>query len=200
MGGVVHERVAVQILGKQTFAKRNAVFLAHFIKAVRFPDSLWCLNNKCRCGFIKLVSVRCKPAVFGLLKSEGERVKRLFGAEPDKPAVAQLNIRLVSLGITFADAAVQAVAGNHQVGLVLRGHRLVVLYVGFKHQLNAELQAALLQDIEQLLAADAAKAMAARTHAAPFEKQLYIVPMIESIANQLCADGISQFQVAERLV
>ena len=62
-----------------------------------------------------------KSAVLGLLESEGEGVKRLVRAKPDKAAMAQFHIRLVGGGIAGANAAVQAVAGNHQVGAIVRG-------------------------------------------------------------------------------
>ena len=200
MRGIVHQRVALEILCKQTLAKGNTVLLAHRVEAMRLPYRLWRFDNKGRGAVVKLVGVRGKPAVFGRLKRKGKCVKGFVRAQPDKAAVAQLDIGLEGFRIAGTDAAVQSVAGNHQVGVVLRRDSLVVLHIGFKNQINAERNAALLQNVQQPLAAYAAKAVATRAHAAPFEKHLDIVPVVERIANQLGADRVSQAQIAQRLV
>ena len=135
--------------------------MAHGVQAVRFPDRFGRLDNEGRGVGVKLVSVRGKPAVLGLLEGKSESVKSLVRAQPDKAAGTQVNVGLEGVGVARAHPAVQAVAGNHQVGLVLRCQGLIVLGVGFKHQLDAELQAAILQDVEQPLASHAAKAVAA---------------------------------------
>ena len=141
-----------------------------------------------------------KPAMLGLLKRKSKSVKRFFRAQPNKAAIAQFHIGLVGVGIAAAQAAVQAVAGNHHIGAVLGGNGLVVLHIGLEHQLYAQRDAAVLQDIEQPLAANAAKAMAARAHTAPLEKHFDIVPMVERVANQLGADRVGHLQIAECLV
>ena len=88
MGGVVHQRVTVQVLGKQLFAKGDTLSLRHLVQAVRFPDGLWRLDNEGRSVSVKLVGVRGKPAVLGLLKGEGECVKFFVCTQPDKAAGA----------------------------------------------------------------------------------------------------------------
>ena len=87
-----------------------------------------------------------------------------------------------------------------RVDLVFGGYCLVVLQVGFKHQIDAELNAALLQDVEQALSAYAAKAVAARAHTAALEKNLNVIPVVEGIANQLRANRVGYPKVAQRLV
>ena len=51
--------------------------------------------------------------MLGLFERKGERVKGLVGAQPDKAALANIDIGLKGGGITVADAAVEAIAGNH---------------------------------------------------------------------------------------
>ena len=161
MAGVVHQRVAVQILGKQALAKRNAVFLAHLVKAVRLPNDFGCFNNEGGGVGVKLVGVHGKPAMLGLLKRKGKGVKGFLCAQPDKAALPQFHIGLEGVGIAGAHPTVQAVAGNQQVCVVLFGQCLVVLHIGLKHQVYTQGDTAFLQDVQQLFAPNAAKTMAA---------------------------------------
>ncbi len=46
MRGVVHEGIAVQVLGKQLFAKGNAIFLAHLVQPVGLPHGFRRFDNK----------------------------------------------------------------------------------------------------------------------------------------------------------
>ena len=138
--------------------------------------------------------------MLGLLEGKSESVKSLVRAQPDKAAGAQVNVGLEGVCVARAHPAVQAVAGNHQVGLVLCRQRLVVFDIGFKHQRHAQLQAAILQDVEQALAPHAAKAMAAGAHAATFEKDLDVIPVVEGITDDVGADRVGAAQVVQRLV
>ena len=76
--------------------------------------------------------------MFRLLERKGEGVESLVGAEPDKTAGAGVDVGLEGLGVLGAYAAVEAIAGDHDVGLVLQRQRLVVLRVGLKDQFHAE--------------------------------------------------------------
>ena len=200
MRRVAHERMAAKVPGEQPLAKCNAVLLAHLVQAMGFPDGFGGFDDEGRRGAVKLVGMGGKPAVFGLLEGKGEGVKGLARSQPDEAAVAQLDVGLEGAGVAGADAAVQAVAGDHQIGVVPRGGGLVILHVGFKHQLDAQFDAAVLQNIEQALAAYAAKTVSARAHAAALEKHLDIIPVVEGVANQLGADRVGSLQVAQRLV
>ena len=138
--------------------------------------------------------------MLGLFEGEGEGVEGLVGAQPDEAALAQVDVGLVDLGVALADAAVEAVAGDDQIGLVLRGQRLVVGDVGLEHQLHAQFEAALLQDVEQPLAADAAEAMAAGTHLAALEEDLDVVPVVELVTDQRGGGRVGRRQVGQGLV
>jgi hypothetical protein len=138
--------------------------------------------------------------VFRLFEGEGEGVELLLGAQPHEAALAQVDVGLVGAGVAGANAAVEAVARNHQIGAVLGGEGLVVGHVGLEHQLHAQCQAAVLQDVEQPLAADAAEAVARGAHAAAFEEHLDVVPVVERIANQCGRGRIGGTQVVQRLV
>ena len=118
------------------------------------------LDDEGRGVVVEAVGVRLEPAVLGLLEGEGERLEQLRRAEPDEAAVAQVDVGLVGGGVLAADAAVEAVAGDDEVGVGVRSS--ADLHVGLETQLDAERLAARLQDVEQALPADAAEAVAAR--------------------------------------
>src|SRR5471032_992310 len=89
------ERVAVEILGEEPLAKRDAVFLAHFIQAGCTPDPLRRLYDKRGHVVVETIRMRLEPAELGLLERECESIEQLLCAKPDKATVAQIDVRLV---------------------------------------------------------------------------------------------------------
>ena len=130
--------------------------------------------------FIELVDVGLEPAVFGLLKNEVEGVELLVGAEPDKPVGPCDHIGFKHVCMQVADAGVDAVAGDHQVsiGEVGVGHHVLL-----EHQLDTQLFTARLQDVEQLLAANPHKTVAAAADGAALETQLDVVPVVKGLLD-----------------
>ena len=198
--GIADQRLAVQVLGKQALTEGYALLLAHGRQAVRLPDRLRRLDNEGGGVLVKFVGMCLKPAVLGLLKSKGECIEGFVRAQPDKTAVAGVDIGLEHLGIAAADSAVQTVAGNHQISRVLLRQRLVVRHIDLKHQFHTQRQAAVLQDVEQVLAPYAAKTVAGGAHAAALEKHLDVVPVVERIANQPAGDRVGRAHVVQGLV
>ena len=139
MSGVADERLntiaIVEMLGKQAFAKSNGLTLLHLVQTMGLPDFFRGFDNESGHLIVKLVSMGCKPAVLGLLKSKGERIKLFTRTQPDKAALAGVNIRLKHISIAGADAAVQAITGDDQVCVVLRSNDLIILHIGLKHQI-----------------------------------------------------------------
>ena len=198
--GVADQFVAIQILREQLFAERDTVFLAHLLDAVGLPHVLRRLDDEGRGVGVELVGMGLEPAVFGLFEGEGEGVKRLPGAQPDEAALAGVDVGLEGAFVAGADAAVQAVAGDDQIGVVLLGERLVIGDIGLEHELHTEFVAALLQDVEQALAADADEAVAARAHAAALVEDLDVVPVVEGVLHGLRRLGVGPPQVDQGLV
>ena len=180
-----HQRMAVQVFGKQFFAKSGCLVLAHRVQPVRLPHLLGCLDDKGRRILVKFIRMHCKPAVLGTLKAKGKCVKGLLSAQPYKAALAQVNIRFKRGSVAGTNAAVQAVACDDQVGIVLRSQGLVIIAVHLKHQLHAQLLAARLQNVQQVLASNAAEAMACRTNGFAFKEYFDIVPVVQRVAYQL---------------
>ena len=144
--------------------------------------------------------MRLEPPVLGLFEREGEGVECLVRAEPDEAAFAQVDVGLVHVGVARADAAVETIAGDHQVSLVLRGQRLVVGRVGLEDQVDAQFEAALLQDVQQALAADAAEAVAAGAHLPALEEDLDVIPMVERLPDHPRRAGLGHLEIGQRLV
>ena len=188
------------MLGKQAFAKSDGIGLLHRVQTMCFPNGFRCFNNESRHLTVVLIGMTCEPAVLGLLKCKSECIELFLSAQPDETALAVVNIGLVHVGITGANAAVQAVAGDDQIRVVLRGDGLVVLHIGLKHQDHAQLQATVLQDIQQLFAPYTAEAVTTRANIAPFEKDFNVVPVVKRLANQSGTCRVSNLQVRQSLI
>ena len=99
------------------------------------------------------------------------------------------------VGVAGADLAVDAVGRDDEIGIVFTGNGLVVLDEVLEDQLDADVFATRLQDIQQLLAANANEAVAAAANAAALEVDVNIIPMIEGIANGLRGNRIGLAQI-----
>ena len=192
---VAHQSVAFEHLGEQPLAKRNRFFLAHLVEPGRAPHALGRLDDEGRRVVIEAVRVGLEPAPRRGLEVEGERLEQAVRAEPHEAAVAHVDVRTEMRGVLLPDAAVQAVAGNDQVGIDLR-----IVAFGLEAQLDAELGAAFLQDVEQPAAADAAKAVTAGADAPALDAHLDVVPMVERAEDAVCGFLVGQAQRTERLI
>jgi len=127
--------------------------------------------------------------MFCVLENEGKGVVEfLVRAEPDKLAFAHVDIRLEHISKGCAGLRIQPVRRNDQIVVA---H--IVLHwpgLGRKLDLHAQLNRAFLQQLQQLLAADAAEAVACRQSARAFVKNGDVVPIGEMFADRLGADGI----------
>ena len=95
---------------------------------------------------------------------------------------AHLDRRLEVIGVARADRAVDAVGGDDQVGIGEFGD---VMHLAAEDQLHAKIGGAFLQDVEQVLALDAAEAVPARADHAALEVDVDVVPMREAVADAL---------------
>ena len=114
--------------------------------------------------------------MLGLAELEGEGIELLVGAEPDIAVGPHHHVGLEDAGIFVAEAGIDAVGRYDQVGV---GEFLVALDLVLEHQLDAEFLAAVLQDVQHLLAADADEAVAAGADLAALEDELDVVPVVE---------------------
>ena len=122
----------------------------------------------------------------------------MLRAEPEELVAADLDVDSEMRLVAVADAAVGAVGGDDEVvagpvGEV--GARLML-----EMEVHAELAGALLQDVEQPLAADADEAVAGRADRLAVDMDVDIVPMGELAGDDRARDGIVGHQILDRLV
>jgi hypothetical protein len=105
--------------------------------------------------------------------------------------------RLEDILVAIADPRIETIRGDDQVGI---GILQIALDIGLELEFDAELLAALLEDVEQPLAADADKAVTGGTLPASLEPDFDIVPMIEGILDNGGAFGIPRLHRLHRRV
>ena len=195
--GVGDQLVAIQVLGEQALAVGDGVFLLHRLQPGRAPHLFRRLDDEGGGFVVKAVRMRLEPAVLGLFKRKREGLEQLVRAQPDKAAAARVDIGLIRGGVLGADAAVQAIAGDDEVGV---GIGRVILHIGFKDELDALFFAARLQDVQQALAPDAAEAVPTRAHHLATDVDFNVVPVVEGVEDLRGALRVGALQVAQRLV
>ncbi len=185
--GVAHQLGAIEDLAEKFLAERDRTRLVGLVEAMRREDVLRRLYNKSRCGCVEFVDMGLEPAVLGAAEIEGEGVVRLIGAEPDKTVRSHDQIGLESITIAIANLGIDAVGGNDEVGI--RKFEIGI-DLALEDQLDAELLATRLQDVKELLAADADKAVAGGAHAPALDQHFDIVPVVERGFNVLRGLGV----------
>ena len=180
MARVGHELRAIEGLGENLLAESDRAVLVEFAKPMRIEGVLGGFDNEGRCASVELVDVGLEPTVLGLAEIEGERIERLGDAEPDVAIRADDKIGPELIGISVTDLRIEAIGRHDEVGF--REFKVgidVVLELKF----NPQRLAASLQDVQELLAADADKAVTGRALARTLEDKLDIVPMIECVGD-----------------
>ena len=168
--------MAVERFSEQLFAERDRLILIHLVEAMRLEDILRRLDDEGRGVFVEAIDMSLEPAVLRLAEIEGEGIVAFVRAEPDETIGPDHHIGLEHIGIFCADTRIDAIGSNDQVGV---GKLFIVHHLVLEDQLDAERQAAVLEDIEHALAADANKTMPGGADGPPLEQQFDIIPMVE---------------------
>ncbi len=142
-----------------------------------------------------LIGVCNKRAPLCLLEDEGEGVKRLGRSHPGKLIGADIDLRLEVTDVFLAEAAVDAVGENDEIGI---GKARFVVDLDLELQTNAELAGALLQDQQQLAPRTAAKAVAADTMHRAAEVHGNVIPIGEFLGDAAIAGRIVFFEIVQR--
>ncbi len=133
---------------------------------------------------VVLVGVQVPDSGVVLAEVEGEGGQRPRAAEPDELVGPPVVARAEMLGIVFADPGVDAVAGDHQIGL---GEVVERADLALELHRDAELAAALLEQQQQRLARHAAEPVPARGDLAPAVEDVDVVPIGEFVADRVVA-------------
>ena len=159
MARVGHQFRAVQRFGEQLLAKVDRALLVELVQAVRRERLVGRLDDEGRGVAVEFVDMRLEPAMLGAAEVEGESVEQLSRAEPDVAIGPYDQIGLEDVGIAFTDLGIDPVCCDDQIGI----RKLEVgIDLAIECEFDAELFAAALQDVQQLLASDADEAVAGR--------------------------------------
>src|ERR1700679_1038975 len=154
---------------------------------MRLEGGLSGFDNEGTCAPVELVDVGLEPAVLGLAEVERERVERLGDAEPDVAIGADEKIGSELIGVSVTDLRIETVGGHDEVGV---RELEVGIDVLLECELHAKRLATPLQDVQELLAADADKTVTARALSRALEDELDIVPMVEGVSDLRRALGV----------
>src|SRR3984957_3943458 len=180
MPRVCHELRAIEGLGEYLLAERDRAVLVEFAETMRLERVVGRLDDEGRRPAIELIDVGLEPTVLGLAEVERERVERLGDAEPDVAIGADEKIGSELIGVSVTDLRIETVGGHDEVGV---RELEVGIDVLLECELHAKRLATPLQDVQELLAADADKAVAGRALARTFEDKFDVVPMIECVGD-----------------
>ena len=192
--------MAAQLGRENPLADCDGLLLAHRAEAVIGPGLLAAFDDEGRGVGVELVGVRPDPAELGLLENEGEGVVEfLVRAEPDELAFAGIDVRLEMLGIGRAGARIQAVRRHDQIVLPRQSARRSSTSV-WNRSATPSSRARACSSSEQLLAADAAEAVAGGNGLGALEIDGDVVPVGEMGADRLGARRIVAREIGQRLV
>ena len=164
VGGVALQAVAVQVAPEQLLAESDRLLGVAPVQAVRRPGLLPGLDDHRRELLAELVGVDLEPAVLGPLEGKGEGSEGLGRAEPDEAAFAHVDVRLEDIRIA---ARVRLLTPSAAMMRSASAKSESSSHLVLEDLVHAQLAGALLQKIEQPLAADAAEAVAAAQQRRP---------------------------------
>src|SRR5256714_7282464 len=126
-----------------------------------------------------------------------EGIERARRAEPGELVRPQIDRGLEVLPVFLPDARIAAVRDHDQIGI---GELGGVVDLALEAHADAELAAAVLQDVEERHARAAAKAVAAGAQRFPFVNHIHIAPVGEAPPDALVGDEVVRLEGVERLV
>ena len=199
VAGIAHQRMAVQMRGKDLLASGNAFILGHLAKAPFVIGLLAAFHDKSRCVGIELVGMGPDPAMFGLFEDEGEGVVELgMGAQPDELAGAGVDLGLEMLRVMGAHPGIDAIRRDHQV--IFGRQRVDIIGLGLKAQVHPQFAGAFLQQQQQPHPPDAAKTMPGRHRAGVLVDHRDIVPIGKMRVDRLGAFRVVGLEIRQRFI
>src|SRR6185312_12443075 len=194
---VALQRMAVEIACEEPLAEGDRARSVQTIEPMRSPRLLACLDDDRGEIAAELVGMDLEPSVLRALEREGECLEGLGGPQPDIPALAPVELRLEDGLMTLAGLAVGAIRRDDEVRVLEPG---LGVHLPLEVLPDPELRRALLQNPEQVLAADAAESMAT-AHEPPAGKvDVDIVPVVEVADDGRVRAGIRGAEILHRLV
>ncbi len=188
--------VARQLLGEHFLEKFRRFRFAEFVEACARESLRIGLHHPGRLPDLVLIAVRDEDAVLRLLEEEREGIERARRTHPGELVRAQIDARPECVGVLLADARIDAVGRDDQVGVAMR----VRIDLGLEFQFHAERAGTFLQQPQQRHARAAAKAVAADAVHRALVVDLDVVPVGEVRRDRPVALEIVFLERLERLV
>src|SRR5262249_12968254 len=145
---------------------------------------------------LEWIGVNLEDAVRSLAEDEREGLERLRRAEPREAGLAPRDRRPETLRVLRAHDRVQPVRREDHVA---RPQLRFLPDLAVENELDAQLAAARVEDLEQSLARHAAEAVARRSHARVGVPRLDVAPVHELPADLRVRLGIGFLEVRQRL-
>src|SRR4029077_11179822 len=142
--------------------------------------------------------MQIEPAPFGFPEVEGKRFEFLLTAEPDKTVIPFLNVRLENAFILPPGDGGSSIGSDDQVIGIAK--RVRVGNFMLEDLLDTEFRGALLQNLQQPNAGNAAEAVPAGGNLSSFEKYVNIVPVAERASDGSVAFGIGLPEIIDGLI
>ena len=172
---------------EQLLAAGDRLVGLHLGEAEALPGLGPALDDHGRGLGLELVGVEPDLTVLGVLEDERERIELAVRAEPHEAVRPQVDVGQEVLGALLANARIGAVGGDDEV---VAGEGREVVDVGREALLDTEAGSALLQDVEQPLAPDAAEAVPPGADGATVPDHVDVVPVGEVRVDRICRDRV----------
>src|SRR5436305_4584433 len=164
--GVIREkRIVVQIIAENIFKKRAGFSVRHFLETCARPSLRVAFDDESARCLVKFIRVRGEDARIGFAEGERQAVKELMRSVPDIFIRAYAQLRLEEFVVALSDCAIDSIRADEQVAVC--GVRAGVRDLRAKIQINAKMLATALQNLQELDARDAGKAVAANRNFTP---------------------------------
>src|SRR5690242_19669312 len=161
--------------------------IGHPVKARISPGSFTALDDKSAGVFVELVGMRNEQARFVFAERKSQSVEQLMSPEPDKTVLSDIERGLKVFVEHAADKTVGAVGSDQQiVGLEV----IQICNICFKSQIDAQLQASLVEDVQKREPADSRKSVASNSDLLALVDIIDIVPALARTG-----DGVKRFLV-----
>jgi hypothetical protein len=198
VAGVAYQAMTAEVPGKDALAGFNRLLLAHVVEAHPPPGRLRAFDDEGRRVGIELVGVRPDPAMLGFLEDEREGVVELLvRAEPNVLGLANVDVRPEGISERAAHFRIRTISCHDEIAVSVC---IDAVSLGFEANLHPKAASAILQDIEQTPAADAAEAVPLRACDGTAVEHRDVVPIAEGPLDRFGALGIAALQVGKRLI
>ena len=177
---------------------RREVVRRDLVESCSPPHVVMHLDDEGAAVGVERVAVHLHDAVGGLEDVEGERLEDLVGAEPHVAATPHVQRGLELVGVLGAHERVEAVRRDHEV--VVAGELLDIRGSRAELDVDPEVRAPTLEDLEQSLAAQRREAVPAAGDDLTLVVHVDVVPARELALHLVVDDRVGVCDAAERLV